>query len=65
MRDSTKLSLRVISDPVFRFAVRDKAISLAWHAETEVENIIWMRLVTIKWRWPPIGITECFTDKEE
>jgi len=40
----------------------NKAIVLGWVAETEAENIILMRLVTIKWRWPLVKCVTAFTD---
>lgn len=40
----------------------NKAIVLGWVAETEVQNIILMRLITIKWRWPPVKCVTSFTD---
>ena len=42
--------------------LENKAIVLGWVAETEVQNIILMRLVTIKWRWPPVKCVTAFTD---
>ena len=40
----------------------NKAIVLGWVAETEAPNIILMRLITIKWRWPPVKCVTAFTD---
>jgi len=42
---------------------RDKAIILAWVAETEAPNVIWMRMVVLKLSWPPIRHVATFTDK--
>lgn len=39
----------------------NKAIVLSWVAETEVQNIILMRLITIRWHWPPVKCVEAFT----
>ncbi len=66
MIDGTKLSLNVVSSPVFRITLswRDKTVTLSWIADTEVSNIIWWRLITIKCQLPPIVVVECFTDKE-
>jgi len=41
-----------------------KGIVLAWGGETEVANMLWIRLVTISFRWPPIRVYEAFTDRE-
>jgi len=43
-------------------AWKDKAIILSWVAETEVRNLVWTRLCTIKWRWPPVKCVTAFTD---
>ena len=43
---------------------RDKAFILSWVAETEAPNLIWIRLITIKWRWPPVVCVEAFTDAD-
>jgi len=40
----------------------NKTIVLGWVAETEVQNIILMRLVTIKWSWPLVKCVTAFTD---
>ena len=44
---------------------RDKAIVCGWAQNTVVPNIIWFRLLTIKWRWPPIRVFTCFTWRDE
>jgi len=44
------------------FSSEDKALIIAWAAETEAQNLTWMRLATVKWRWPPIKVITCFTD---
>lgn len=41
----------------------NKAIVLGWVAETEVQNMMLMRLITIKWRWPPVKCVEYFTNR--
>lgn len=60
-----KLSLEV-GPEVFQFfpSWRDKAIILSWVAETSAPNILWIRLITIKWRWPPIKCVTVFTDAD-
>ena len=47
----------------FEFSLKDRAIILSWVAGTEAPNIVWMRLITIKWRWLPIRCVTCFTDR--
>lgn len=54
-----------VGKPVFSimFSWLDKAIILSWCAETSVANIVWIQLVTIKWRCPPVKMIDCFTEK--
>ncbi|GAI95437.1 unnamed protein product [marine sediment metagenome] len=40
----------------------NKAIVLGWGAETEAPNIILMRIITIRWSWPPVKSITAFTD---
>lgn len=56
------LSLKTAKLEFTGIHVDNKAIVLGWVAETEVQNIILMRLVTIKWRWPPVKCITAFTD---
>jgi len=42
--------------------LEDKAITLCWVAKTEVPKLVWTRLITIKWRWPPVRCVTAFTD---
>jgi len=58
------LYLEIIGPKTFSidFSWSDKAIILGWFAETSMANIIWMRLITIRWGWPPVRCVECFTD---
>jgi hypothetical protein len=47
----------------FRFVTFDKVargLVFAWRAETELENVIFVRFVCIRLRWPPIKVTESF-----
>ena len=46
-------------------SLENKVIALAWVAETELQNIILMRLVTIGWRWPPVKCVTVFTNADE
>ena len=58
------LRLEVDKKKVFSLQVSlsDRAIILSWVADTSAPNLIWMRLVTIKWRFPPVRCVTCFTD---
>jgi hypothetical protein len=60
-----KLRLEVSTEKTFslEFSRSDRALILSWVAETSAPNIVWMRLITIKWRWPPIMCVTCFTDR--
>lgn len=58
-----ELCLEVDREKIFSLQFSDRAIIISWVAETSAPNIIWMRLVTIKWRWPPIKCVACFTDR--
>jgi hypothetical protein len=42
-----------------------KALVLTWFAETEVSNVVAIRVVTIRLRKPPISIFEGFIDRRE
>jgi len=42
------------------FSRQDKAIILAWCAETQLANVVWLRMVVIRWGFPPIKITDTF-----
>jgi len=42
-----------------------KTLVLTWHAETEVPNMSYWRWVTLRLRWPPIRVIECFMDNRE
>ena len=59
-----KLMLEVDKKKVFslEFSRKDRAIIISWVAETSAPNIVWVRIVSIKWRWPPIKCVTCFTD---
>ena len=60
-----KLMLEVDKKKVFsfEFSRSDRAIIISWVAETNVSNMVWIRIVSIKWRWPPIRCVTCFTDR--
>jgi len=44
---------------------RPKAIICGWVQNTVVPNLIWFRLLTIRWRWPPAQVITCFTWRDE
>jgi len=50
------LLLKVYKERIFGldFSFKDRAILLSWTAETEVWNVLWAHLITIKLAWPPI-----------
>ena len=62
------LSLEVVG-PVVRngpiISRKDRAIVCGWRRETVSPGIIWFRLLTIKWHWPPVKVITCFTDCED
>ena len=43
-------------------SLENKLIVLAWVAETEVQNKIAVRFISIGWRWPPVKWVTAFTD---
>jgi hypothetical protein len=55
-----------IGSPVFDLFVSkiDRAIIASWKAQTEVNNVLWMRLIVIRLGWPPIRCITCFTTIE-
>ncbi len=44
---------------------RLRGFVLGWCAETEVANVLWIRLITISFRWPPVRFYESFMCEEE
>lgn len=42
-----------------------RGLILAWVAETEAPNILWVRVVTLKIGWPPLHWVSGFTDRNE
>jgi len=60
------LKLWVMKPAQFNWCIswREMAIILSWVASTEVKNLLWLKLMTIKWRWPPVKSVTCFTDAE-
>ncbi len=41
-----------------------KGLVLGWGADTEVANVVWIRLITISFRWPPVRFFEAFMYKK-
>lgn len=67
MSDIT-LRLGLIGPPIRNgpwISWKDKAVGCGWTRRTELPNIIWFRLMTIKWRRPPIKVITCFTSIDE
>ncbi len=58
------LLLEVDKKKIFslEFSLSNRAIILSWAARTEAPNIVWTRLIAIKWRWPPVRCVTAFTD---
>jgi len=56
------LCLEVISPLNFTFmpSWRDKALLFSWSAETAVANVIFLRMLIIKWGKPWIKFITCF-----
>ena len=59
------LCLEVDKKKVFslEFSRKDRAIIISWVAGTSAPNIVWVRIVSIKWSWPPVRWVICFTDR--
>jgi len=65
-----KLSLKVVGSTVVALTKwaevkKEKALLLAWLAQTEVSNVVYWRSLTLRWGWPPIIWVSCFTDIKE
>jgi len=43
------------------FSSEEKALILHWTGETVLSNIVWMRFVALRLRWPPVKVLSCFT----
>ena len=43
----------------------NRALALFWIRQTQFKNIIWIRITSIGWRWPPIRWVGAFTDTDE
>ncbi|MBA7611210.1 hypothetical protein ES703_18429 [subsurface metagenome] len=47
------------------YSRQDTAIILHWTGMTNIRNIIWMRFVMFRLRWPPMQSLSCFTFTRE
>ena len=43
------------------YSKQEKAVILHWTGETCLRNIVWMRFVALRLRWPPVKVLSCFT----
>ena len=43
------------------YSSQDRAVILHWTGETCLSNIVWMRFVALRFRWPPVKVLSCFT----
>ena len=43
------------------YSSQDRAVILHWTGETCLRNIVWMRFVALRLRWPPVKVLSCFT----
>lgn len=63
------MKLRLAYEPLqftgVAFDKPNKTLVFCWIAETEVSNIILIRLLALRLRFPPIKIVTAFTDKRE
>ena len=52
-----------VGDTVFNmgYSKQEKAVILHWTGETLLSNIVWMRFVALRFRWPPVKVLNCFT----
>ncbi len=52
-----------VEGTVFQVGVvrQERAIVLHWTGETILRNIIWMRFVALRPKWPPVKVLSCFT----
>lgn len=56
-----------VGPTVFQVGVlrQDRAFCLHWTGMTNVRNVIWMRFVAFRLRWPPVKSLSCFTFARE
>jgi len=42
-------------------SIKERAVILHWTGETCLRNIVWMRFVALRPKWPPVKVLSCFT----
>ena len=42
-------------------SIKERAVILHWIGETYLRNIVWMRFVALRPKWPPVKVLSCFT----
>jgi len=52
-----------VAGTVFQVGVsrQERAVILHWTGETILRNIVWMRFVALRPKWPPVKVLSCFT----
>ena len=52
-----------VSGTVFSvgYSSEERAVILHWTGATILRNIVWMRFVALRLRWPPVKVLSCFT----
>ena len=65
-RDGHAMELEVAGQ-VFQVGVlrQDRALCLHWTGMTNLQNVMWMRFVTLGPWWPPVKVLSCYSLKEE
>ena len=65
-RSGQTIELQVDST-VFQVGVlrQERAFCLHWTGMTNLQNVIWMRFVAFRLRWPPVQSLSCFSYTRE
>ena len=52
-----------VAGTVFQVGVsrQERAVILQWTGQTALRNIVWMRFLALRAKWPPIKNLTCFT----
>lgn len=52
-----------VAGTVFQVGVslRERAVILHWSGQTILHNIVWMRFLALRAKWPPVKVLSCFT----
>jgi len=52
-----------VEGTVFQVGVsrQERAVILHWTGQTALHNIVWMRFLALRAKWPPIKNLTCFT----